>query len=127
MKFQNILVPTDGSENTKTAVAKSIELAKITGGKITALYVKEKTADDSNAAKATGYVAAQGKEAGVEVTELTLTGTPAEVIAKESGKYDVVVMGTLGRTGVKKMVIGSVAEKVVKNSAAPVIVVRDVQ
>ena len=41
------------------------------------------------------------------------------------GKYDVIVMGTLGRTGMKKILVGSVAEKVVKLSECPVIVVRN--
>ncbi|MDD2627035.1 MAG: universal stress protein, partial [Candidatus Methanomethylophilus sp.] len=41
MNFQNILVPTDGSVNTHAAIARAVELAKITGGRITALYVKD--------------------------------------------------------------------------------------
>lgn len=38
MSFTNILVPTDGSEYTKAAVKKAMELAKLSGGKVTALY-----------------------------------------------------------------------------------------
>ena len=59
------------------------------------------------------------------VAQAVLSGVPAEVIAGESGKYDVIVMGTLGRTGMKKILVGSVAEKVVKLSECPVIVVRN--
>ncbi|MDD3233564.1 MAG: universal stress protein [Candidatus Methanomethylophilus sp.] len=125
MNFQNILVPTDGSVNTHAAIARAVELAKITGGRITALYVKDKNADENTAREATAYVAAQGKAAGIAVTELTLSGTPAEVIAAESPKYDVIVMGTLGRTGMKKALMGSVAETVVKHAVIPVIVVRN--
>ena len=43
MVFKNILVPTDGSEYTKAAVRKAMELAKLAGGKVTALYVLDQT------------------------------------------------------------------------------------
>lgn len=43
MTFKNILVPTDGSEYTKSAVKKAMELAKLSGGKVTALYVLDQT------------------------------------------------------------------------------------
>lgn len=127
MKFVNILVPTDGSDYTKAAIAKSFELARVTGGHITALYVKDKGASDDAAKAATGYVADLGREKHVDVVEQILVGVPADVIAGESDKYDVIVMGTLGRTGMKKILVGSVAETVVKNAVCPVIVVRNVE
>ena len=125
MSFQNILVPTDGSEFTKAAVAKAFDLAEVAGGRVTALYVKDKYATDESAKAAVGYVSEQGKARNIPVEEAVLSGVSAEVIAGESGKYDVIVMGTLGRTGMKKILVGSVAEKVVKLSECPVIVVRN--
>ena len=125
MSFQNILVPTDGGELTKAAVAKAFELAEAVGGRVTALYVKDKYATDAAAQAAVGYVSGQGKEKNIPTGEKILSGVPAEVISGESGKYDVIVMGTLGRTGMKKILVGSVAEKVVKLSECPVIVVRN--
>ena len=124
MSFQNILVPTDGSENTEAAIAKAIDLARALGGRITALYVKDKSATDETARAATSYVATEAEKAGVPCEESVLSGTPAEVIVKESPRYEIIVMGTLGRTGVKKMFAGSVAETVAKGSACPVIIVR---
>ena len=124
MSFQNILVPTDGSENTEAAIAKAIDLARALGGRITALYVKDKSATDETARAATSYVATEAEQAGVPCEESVLSGTPAEVIVKESPRYEIIVMGTLGRTGVKKMFAGSVAETVAKGSACPVIIVR---
>lgn len=124
MSFQNILVPTDGSANTDTAIAKAIELAGIAGGRITALYVKDKSASDGTANAATGRVAEMASRNGTPCTELVVSGVPADVIAKMSSEYDVIVMGTLGRTGLKKVFVGSVAETVVKNADCPVIVVR---
>ncbi|MBR7152486.1 MAG: universal stress protein, partial [Candidatus Methanomethylophilaceae archaeon] len=51
-------------------------------------------------------------------------GVPVNVIVDESSNYDVIVMGTLGRTGVSKFLMGSVAEKVVRASRCPVMVVK---
>jgi nucleotide-binding universal stress UspA family protein len=52
-------------------------------------------------------------------------GPPAKVILEESAGHDLIVMGTLGRTGMAKILIGSVAEKVVKLAKCPVMVVRN--
>ena len=139
MSFKDILLPTDGSEFTKGAVEKALELAELSGGKITALYVLDRAlfSTGNNAAvsdafgsleregsMATAYVAARGKERGIEVEEMTLEGSPAKMILQESEKYDIVVMGTLGRTGLSKLIIGSVADKVIQNARCPVMVVR---
>ena len=51
-------------------------------------------------------------------------GAPVKVILDESANYDIIVMGTLGRTGMSKLLMGSVAERVVRASQCPVLVVR---
>ena len=139
MSFRNILVPTDGSEFTKGAVEKALELALLSGGRITALYVLDKAvfSSSNNAAvvnafeslekegtMATAYVAERGRELGIVVEVVSIEGSPAKVILQESERYDVIVMGTLGRTGLPKFIIGSVAEKVVQNAKCPVMVVK---
>lgn len=55
------------------------------------------------------------------------TGDPAEKITKLAAKVnaDIVVLGTHGRTGIKRLLIGSVAEKVVRLAGCPVLVVRE--
>lgn len=140
MVFQNILVPTDGSEYTKAAVKKAIELAKLTGGKVTALYVLDQTiltnmpmdtavmnvynTLEKEGKEAVDYVRDLGEKEGVQ-TEISIReGTPVKVILEESPKYDIIVMGTLGRTGMSKLLMGSVSERVVRASACPVMVVR---
>ncbi|MDR3206392.1 MAG: universal stress protein [Candidatus Methanoplasma sp.] len=141
-EFKRILIPTDGSEFTKAAIENGLLLAKLSGGKATALYVLDQSIYsrshvDSAVANiydtleregrfATGYVLDRGKEIGVEVEEKIVEGAPARVIAQESQGYDVIVMGTLGRTGMSKLLMGSVAEKVIKESMCPVMVVRSV-
>lgn len=140
MSFQNILVPTDGSEYTKAAVEKAMELAKAIGGRITALYVLDQTiltnmpmdtavmnvynTLEKEGNEAVNFVRDLGVKEGVDVQVVVKEGTPVKVILEESPNYDIIVMGTLGRTGMSKLLMGSVAERVVRASQCPVMVVR---
>jgi nucleotide-binding universal stress UspA family protein len=140
MAFSRILVPTDGSEYTKPAIRQAVELAKLTGGKITALYVLDQTVLtnmpmdtavmnvyktlEKEGQEAVDYVLNISKEAGVEAEISIKEGTPVKVILEESVNYDIIVMGTLGRTGMSKLLMGSVAERVVRAASCPVLVVR---
>ncbi|MDR1955014.1 MAG: universal stress protein [Candidatus Methanoplasma sp.] len=142
MDFKKILVPTDGSEFTKYAVDIAIELAGLSNGKVTALFVLDRSIYtnspmdtalvsvhdtlDKEGRYATKYVAEKARAAGVEVEEKLLEGTPAKAILQEAeaGGYDVIVMGTLGRTGISKLLMGSVAEKIVQNAKCPVMVAK---
>jgi nucleotide-binding universal stress UspA family protein len=69
---------------------------------------------------------AEGIVARERVETLLLAGDPAEEIARvaQDGGYDLVVVGTHGRTGVKRLVLGSVAERVVRTAPVSVLVVR---
>ena len=51
-------------------------------------------------------------------------GVPADVICQESASYSLVIVATAGRTGLQAVLIGSVAEEVVRNAPVPVLVVR---
>ena len=140
MAFNKILVPTDGSEYTKAAVRKAMELAKLSGGKITALYVLDQTiltnmpmdtavmnvynTLEKEGKEAVDFVRDLGAQESVEVEVVIKEGTPVKVILDESANYDIIVMGTLGRTGMSKLLMGSVAERVVRASQGPVLVVR---
>ena len=70
----------------------------------------------------------EAKKAGVKsVTTTLLTGSPwAELIRmlEQQRSYDLVVMGTHGRTGLKHVLLGSVAEKIVRHAPCAVLVVR---
>ena len=62
---------------------------------------------------------------GVQLKTMTKVGPAGETIAKvaESGKYDLIVMGTHGARGIEKILLGSVAERVLKRAACPVLIV----
>ena len=76
--------------------------------------------------KAVNMVKKEGKKMGVEVETLVVEGNPAEeiLIAAEERDIDIIVMGTLGRTGIQRLLLGSVAEKVIRHAPCPVFVVR---
>ncbi len=58
------------------------------------------------------------------VKTLVIEGSPANEIITASKDYDLIVMGSLGRTGLSHLLMGSVAEKVVRHASCPVLVVR---
>jgi nucleotide-binding universal stress UspA family protein len=140
--FTKILIATDGSEYTKNAVDYGIDLAKNTGAKIHAVYVVDTAAFASipmDAAwesmygllrqegdEATKYIADKAEALGLEVDRNTIEGHPADEIIKyaEKNSMSIIVMGTLGKSGLDRFLLGSVAEKVVRNSKIPVLVVR---
>ncbi|MDD2627036.1 MAG: universal stress protein [Methanomethylophilus sp.] len=140
MNYQNILIPTDGSEFTDAAIDNAIALAKISGGRITALYVLDQSVYSNmpmdaaivnvyetlqhEGKNAVSYIKKKAAENGVDFTEKIVEGLPANTICMMSADYDLIVMGTLGRTGMNKVLMGSVAEKVIEGAKCPVMVVR---
>lgn len=140
--YKKILIATDGSEYTKNAVDYGIELAKDTEAKLHAIYVVDTAAFASipmDAAwesmyellrqegdEATKYVADKAQAEGLDVERNTVEGHPADEIIKyaEKNSISLIIMGTLGKSGLDRFLLGSVAEKVVRTSKIPVLVVR---
>jgi nucleotide-binding universal stress UspA family protein len=140
--YEKILIATDGSEYTKNAVDYGIDIAKSTGAKLFAIYVVDTAAFASipmDAAwesmyellkqegdLAIKYVTERAKAEGLEVEGNLIEGHPADEIIRYSEKNSIslIVMGTLGKSGLDRFLLGSVAEKVVRNSKIPVLVVR---
>lgn len=142
--YRNIVIATDGSENTQRAISYGIEIAKLSGATVHALYVVDTSAFSSipmssdggweamfeilrkEGEKAVSAVKYQGETAGVDVREVIWEGNPSNMILEfaENNNIDLIVMGTLGKTGLDRFLLGSVAEKVVRSSTVPVMVVR---
>jgi len=138
--FKKILIPTDGSEYTKTAIEKGVHLAKLCDAKVTAIYVVDQTSFvnfpmdstivnvysllEKEGNEALDYVKEMADEMGVEVEVKMEEGPPVKKILEDSKDHDLIVMGTLGRTGMSKLLLGSVAERVVRHAYCPVLVVR---
>ncbi|HII80606.1 MAG TPA: universal stress protein [Methanosarcina sp.] len=140
--YRNIVIATDGSENTRRAISYGIEIAKLSGAAVHALYVVNSSPIisenwtigreniyniiRSEGEKAVSEIKKIGEASGVEVREVILDGYPSNEIMDfaENNNIDLIVMGTLGKTGLDRLLIGSVAEKVVRASKVPVMVVR---
>ena len=139
--FRNIVIATDGSENTRRAIDYGIKFAKFSGATVHALHVMDTSSVTQSwtAGKETMYellkkegqkaiskVKECGEASGVEVKEVLMEGHPSKEIIDfaENNDIDLIVMGTLGKTGLNRFLMGSVAENVVRHSKVPVLVVR---
>ena len=147
MRFSRILVPTDFSTGAEQAAVIAAELAREVGGSIELVHVyvppsimlpdgstfaptpaelveANERADFALQAASRALVARIG--GGVRVDASSRIGGAADEIVRlaNSGRYDVVVMGTHGRTGIRRLVVGSVAEKVLRHASIPVLTVR---
>ncbi len=138
--IKKILIATDGSDNTKEAVSYGLWLAKELGAEVTALYVIDQTSFvsfpmdssivsvysllENEGKRAVEDVKAEGDAAGVKVTPMVLEGSPTRKIVETAAGFDLVVLGTLGRSALSKLFMGSVAERVTRYAPCPVLVVR---
>ncbi len=139
---KKILVATDGSDNFGQAMSFALGLAKSSGAMVYTVYVVSNvsmyagTRDVSWAESmnehffregetANNVVIEEGKAHGVEVKAEILEGNPGEEILDfaEANDIDMIAMGTKGGSGVNRFLLGSVAEKVVRHSKVPVLVV----
>jgi len=146
MAYHNILVPVDGSETAYAAVAKAVELAKAFGSKVTVVqvlsldpyiaaeYISANQTNDlierARAAIIESLDAAKAKfhEKGIEVETKLLEGQVIhrEIIrAAEENHADLIIIGSHGRTGFKKLFLGSVAQSLLGESHIPVLIVRE--
>ena len=144
--FKQILVPIDGSATASLAVSKAIGLAQAFGSTVTAIYVIDPypftgvgadfaygQAQYISAATTEANVALDATkkamaEAGVQVTALMGEGHAVHdgiLRALESTGADLIVMGSHGRRGLEKLVLGSVTQRVLGVVHIPVLVVRD--
>ena len=142
-RFKKILVPVDGSKFSFAAVKISTRMAKIHGSQIFLLHVideaileqlsryGEKSKNDFLEEMKKGAKVFQRdmakviKAEGIPVTVALSRGAPHEAILREARhlEADLIVMGKLGKRGVSKILLGSVAERVIEFSTLPVLVI----
>lgn len=129
--YRSVLIPTDGSEDMGPIVDEGIELAGVCDAEVHVLHVVDERAylsvpDDArdlvrDTLEADGHsftktIAERALEADLEVVRELRWGDPAASILSYAveNEIDVIVMGTHGRTGYERYLLGSVAEKVVR-------------
>jgi nucleotide-binding universal stress UspA family protein len=138
--WQRILVPTDFSETSRLAIEQAVELAKSFKASLILLHVGDRAASEVETEFPLGLdaslqdaererllkVLTPAQQTALHPELVVCAGSPAHEIvrcAAERG-VDIIVMGTHGRGAVGHMLMGSVAEKVVRTAPCPVLVVR---
>ena len=148
--YQRILGPVDGSPTSNAGLAEAMKLAKLTGAKLKLLHVVDEL---PFVMSAEGYGAMSGdvfdllKDAGEKILAEAKKRVEQEGIAVETGLFDslngrlsdrvveqvrewgaeLIVLGTHGRRGARRMVLGSDAEQVVRTASVPVLLVRSAE
>lgn len=124
--YKNILIATDGSKYSEAASREAISIAKRTGSDLIVLSVASKNANLPAAKKSVDKIKENAEREGIKVKTLTPRGTPYEVIVKTAKEKDadVIVVGSHGRTGIERLFMGSVTERVIGHAECPVLVVK---
>jgi nucleotide-binding universal stress UspA family protein len=155
INFKKIMIATDGSTCSGIATEKGIDFARLSGGTVYAVYVMPTAylfsmgeyysssmginpnwesmyevmheSLKKQGQQAVNYVKGLGEMKGVNVEAILLEGNPSDELIRysEEEKMDIVIMGTLGKTGLDRFLLGSVAGNLVRHSKVPVMVVRD--
>ena len=131
--FSRVLLPVDPAGGDPAVTETGIALADAFGAELHVLSVIDRPqqrdqlrSDDESQARATvEQVSDPANARGLSTTADVTSGDPAESIIQTIGQSDIdlVVMGTRGRTGVERLILGSVAEEVVRESPMPVLTV----
>lgn len=140
--FENVLVPTDGSDPARAALARAVDLATVEGADLHLLSVVDVAGlgVDVRATVQTEALAETAEEVVEEAREFAAGAgdlDPASATVETGGsvhgtvldhlddrEIDLIVVGTHGRTGFDRYLLGSVAEKLIRTSPVPVMTVR---
>ena len=155
VNLKRIMIATDGSTCSKMAAGKGIELAQLSNGTVYAVFVMStaylapmdrdyfssagmnpyydslyetmREAVEKQGHQAVDYVKSLGGGKGVKVEPVLLEGNPSEELIRysEKEKMDIVIMGTIGKKGLDRLLLGSVTGNLVRHSKIPVMVIRE--
>jgi nucleotide-binding universal stress UspA family protein len=125
VNFKKILIATDGSVVSEIASRQAIAIAKAYGTDLVVLSVAKKDANLSEAELSVDMVRQAAEREKINVEAFTMQGEPYEVILKTAEQKNVglIITGSHGRTGLERVLMGSVAERVIGHSKHAVLVV----
>ncbi len=137
MMVNSILIPTDFSEPSDAALQYATEMARAVGARLYLLHVPGKTGENLEMNFPVGRFETSARQrldtllSPSDIERLrpeyaVRIGTPAEEIVRyaDARDIDLIIMGTHGRSGVAHLLLGSVAEQVVRVAPCPVLLVR---
>jgi nucleotide-binding universal stress UspA family protein len=130
--FERIMFPTDGSEYAARSEDFVMEIAKKFGSTVVAVYIIDdkliypfEVLEDEGKS-ILNKVTERGQVEDVKVEEVLIVGSPTHDMAKivKKTNSDIVIIGTHGKTGLEKLILGSVAESALKTVKVPVLLVK---
>lgn len=143
--FKKIMIASDGSETSYKAARLGLDLARTHGSEVVVVYVVDVnrlihlpgyagiagTKDKllglmlENGRYVTDEIDQMAKSMGIQSSKLVLRGHPSDELLRYSQevKVDLLVMGSVGKSGMNRFLLGSVAEKVAQHAKVPVILV----
>ncbi|HSQ65741.1 MAG TPA: universal stress protein [Polyangiaceae bacterium] len=140
---KTLLVPVDFSDTSNLALDYAVDLAKALGGKVVVMHAYElpvygfpdgalvatveiATRIMNGAQAGLAALLEKRKDKGVEITSVLRQGVPWDEVhsVAEEVKADMIVIGTHGRGGLARALLGSVAEKIIRTSTRPVLTIR---
>ncbi|APX95865.1 universal stress protein [Natronorubrum daqingense] len=132
--YEDVLIPTDGSDGTRQSIDHGLTIAQQFDASVHALSIVpegplgtlQNDAVTPAAYRAVDRVEAECERVGVPVETTVEQGVPHEAILEYASVNDVdmIVMGTQGRSGLDRVLVGSVTERVVRMADVPVVTVR---
>jgi nucleotide-binding universal stress UspA family protein len=137
--YDEVLVPTDGSDHAAAATDHGLAIAERVGARVHALNVIEldrvaaaraSVADlrdrlEAEGDRVTGAVATRAREAGLDAATAVREGSPAKVLLGYAAEHDVdlIAMGTAGRTGLDRYLVGSTTARTLRRADAAVLAI----
>jgi len=128
LEFKKILVASDGSPYSYAAWDEALFITQRVGGRLMAISVAREERDLPTAAAIVKRLAKEAGYKGITLETLVVQGRPFEAIvrAAKEKQAGLIVMGTLGMTGLTSLLMGSVTERVIATAPCPVMVVKKV-
>ena len=126
------MVPTDGSKNAQKAEDVAISIARNFQAKLMVVHIIDEKLIypfevlQEDGKKILERVTHKGKDQGVDIQQVLIIGNPTHDMAKivEKTGADLVVIGSHGKSGLQKLLMGSVAENTIKTVKIPVLLVK---
>lgn len=133
IQLSKILCPTDYSDTSDKAVRYAIEFARRVNAHVRFLHIQEpelsivrKTEEDNPLSESFTKMLMAEKKKGLMADVKVVNGVPTDAIIKHAHEWfaDLIIMGSHGRSGLMRLMMGSVAEAVFRSAAIPVLLVK---
>lgn len=126
MAWGRLLVASDGSAYSRAAFEEALELARLFGSRLLGVSVAREEGELPQAEAIVQEMLAQANRAGFPMETRVTVGAPDDAIVRlaRDQEIDLIIMGSHGRTGLTRLLMGSVTERVIGEAPCPVLVVK---